>query len=233
MTKDWGCLVKTLEQINKLLRSFEAKHKFTVGSQGSEEWLKLKLGVISASNVYKVVAKKDSETRLTYLCDLVAQVCTGEQEEINSKYLKWGNDNEAAARSSYEMLEDVKTVQVPFVFKDENFREGCSPDGLIENVRGAEIKCPYNATNFVKFFTQEKVKSEYEWQMQYQMRILECDTYDAVQYHPNMRANQIKVHQFKIDSEMQKKMDDCIPEFILDMDKLLEKIGVSYGSQWL
>jgi putative phage-type endonuclease len=224
--------MKTMNQIEQLLRSFERQYNFTVGSQGSPEWLKLKLGVISASNASKVVSGKTTETRLGYLCDLVSQVCTGEQEEINSKYLKWGNDHEAAARMSYEFSESVKTKQVPFVFLDESFREGCSPDGIIEGEKGAEIKCPFNGSNYIKFFVTDKVKPEYQWQMQFQMRVLGCETYDAVQYHPSMKANPVKVFTFKRDEEMQKKFDDCIPEFITDMDKYLKQLGVKFGEQW-
>lgn len=225
--------MKTLDSINQTLEAFEKQFGMSVLSaqQGSQEWLNLKLGVLSASNASKIVAKKDSETRNTYMCELVAQVCTGEVEEINSKYLEWGNFHEPAARSSYEFATGSNIDKVLFVFKDNNFREGCSPDGIVGN-KGIEIKCPFNATNYIKFLVDDKIKPEYEWQYQFSLRVMDADEFDFVQYHPNMKKSPIKILTVKKDAEKQKKLDDLVPEFISDMDKMLEKIGVKFGSQW-
>lgn len=225
--------MKTLSKITETLKQFEGTYGIDIvnAEQGSEAWLKAKLGVISASNISKVVAKKDSETRATYMAELVAQVCTGDQEELNSKALDWGRAHEAAARSSYEFAADCKIEQVPFVFKDENFREGASPDGLL-GLKGLELKCPYNAVHYVKFFCNDKIKKEYEWQANYCMRILGAMEWDFVQYHPNMRVNPIKILTLEIDEEKQKTLDDAVPQFIHEMDGMLEKLGVEWGSQW-
>lgn len=226
--------MKTLKQINDSLKKFEAKYGVdaTSAEQGSEAWFKLKLGVISASNAHKVVAKKDSETRNTYMMELVAQICTGDQEELNSKYLDWGNTYEAAARSSYEFSTGLNVTEVPFVFKDESYREGCSPDGIVGESKGVEIKCPYNAVHYVKFLTEDKIKSEYAWQCQYTLRVMGADEWDFVQYHPMMKTNPIKVLTVMRDEEMQKKFDECVPDFISDMDKVLSKVGIKFGEQW-
>lgn len=226
--------MKTIAQIKEILNKFENKYKYPIVDlkQGSEGWLNLKLGVISASNAAKVVAKRDSETRLTYMSELVAQICTGEREEIHSKYLEWGNQFEAAARSSYEFSTGQDIIQVPFVFKDDSFREGCSPDGIVNNLKGVEIKCPYNAVNYIKFLTEDKIKSEYAWQCQYTLRVMNADEWDFVQYHPYMKTCPLKVLNIKRDEEMQKKFDEMIPQFIEDMNKMLSKIGVNYGDQW-
>lgn len=226
--------MKTMSQINRLLESFENKFNTTVlnAKQGSDEWFNLKLGVISASNASKVVAKKDSETRNTYMMELVAQICTGDQEELNSKYLEWGNQFEAAARSSYEFESGQNIIQVPFVFKDEDFREGCSPDGIINDKKGVEIKCPYNAVHYVKFLSDDKIKPEYVWQYQFTMRVMGSDEWDFVQYHPNMKTKPLKILTVKKDLEKQKQLDDSVPQFIEDMDAILKKIGIKFGDQW-
>lgn len=226
--------MKTQSQINSLLENFEKNFGTSVlgAKQGSEEWFNLKLGVISASNASKVVAKKDSETRNTYMMELIAQICTGDQEDLNSKYLEWGNQFEAAARSSYEFESGLNIIQVPFVFKDERFREGCSPDGIVNDTKGVEIKCPYNAVHYVKFLSDDKIKPEYVWQYQFTMRVMGADEWDFVQYHPNMKTKPLKILTVKKDLEKQKQLDDCVPQFIEDMDSILKKIGVKFGDQW-
>lgn len=225
--------MKSLIEINQLLESFDDKYKTSVtkARQGSPEWLNLKLGVLSASRASEIVAGKKTATRSNYMAELLAQICTGEGEEINSKYLEWGNFYEGAARASYEFSTDTKIEQVLFVFKDGSFREGCSPDGIV-NGKGVEIKCPYNAANYIKFLVDDKIKPEYEWQYQYAMRVMGCDEFDFVQYHPNMNTKPIKILTVKKDLEKQKAFDDLVPEFIQDMDAMLKSIGVEFGSQW-
>src|SRR5690606_3195633 len=122
----------------------------------------------------------------TYMTELVAQVCTGTIEEINSKYMEWGKQQESSARSAYEFENDILITQVPFVFKDLSFREGCSPDGLVTDSKGVEIKCPYNTQHFIKFLVDDEIKPEYVWQYQYTLRVMGADEWDFVQYDPRM-----------------------------------------------
>lgn len=226
--------MKTLAEINKTLEEFERRFGIPVvgAMQGSEAWYKLKLGVISASNASKVVAKKDSETRATYMAELVAQVCTGIMEDINAKAMDWGNQHEDAARSFYEFKSGHTMQQVPFVFLDTRYREGCSPDGLVTAAKGAEIKCPYNSAHFIKFLTDDKIKSEYVWQYQFTLRVMGADEWDFIQYDPRMKKTQMKVLTVTRDDDKQAMFDELIPAFIEDMDKMLLKIGVKFGDQW-
>jgi hypothetical protein len=166
------------------------------------------------------------------MANLVAQVCTGIIEEFNSKHTEWGNHNEDAARSSYEFSTGHTITQLPFVFKDDNYREGCSPDGIVTKNRGAEIKCPYNTEHYIKFLVEDKIKPEYKAQAQFQMRVLGGDEWDFVQYDPRMKKQPIKVVTIKRDSEMQKLFDDAVPAFIEEMDAMLKKIGIKFGDQW-
>lgn len=226
--------MKTLDKINQDLEAFGKKYSFPVveAQQGSGAWLKLKLGVISGSCASQLVAKKGTETRLTYLADLVAQVCTGVIEEQSFKQMEWGKQNEDAARSTYEFSTGKVLTQVPFVFKDDSFREGCSPDSLVENERGLEIKCPWDTANYIKFFVSEKIKPEWDWQNQFNLRVTGADEWDFVQYDPRMKSKPMKILTVKKDPEKQKILDDAVPAFIEDMDKMLKEIGVNFGDQW-
>lgn len=226
--------MKTLAEINETLGAFQKMFGFDALNveQGSPDWLKLKLGVISASNASKVVAKVGSETRRTYMTDLVAQVCTGTIEEINSKYMEWGKQQESSARSAYEFENDLLITQVPFVFKDMSFREGCSPDGIVSGTKGVEIKCPYNSLHFIKFLVDDEIKPEYVWQYQYTLRVMGADEWDFVQYDPRMKRTPMKTLTVKRDDEKQKILEDAVPKFIEEMDAMLNKIRIKFGEQW-
>lgn len=229
--------MKTREQISAIHDLFATRYGFNanLAQQTSAEWFRVKLGVISASNAARVVAKADSETRATYMAELVSQVCTGQMEEINSKYLDWGNQHEDAARSSYEFMKGTIVEELPFVFKDDSFRVGCSPDGMVQDVdgyRGVEIKCPYNPMHFVRFATDDKIKPEYVWQYQFCLWVMDADAWDFVQYHPAMKKNPIKVLTVRRDEEKIKVFEDMVPRFVSDMDEMLAKLNFKFGDQW-
>ncbi|WP_291515746.1 lambda exonuclease family protein [Bdellovibrio sp. ArHS] len=227
--------MKTLNQIETQIKTFQDKFgvDLLTAEQGSLNWLYSRLGVITASEVSKAVAKLGSETRNTYMCQLVAEVATGVVEEINSKYMDWGKMHEAAARASYEFANDCEIQTVGFIFKDDTFREGASLDGFIKGQNKlVEIKCPYNPTNFIKFVVEDKIKAEYMWQYQYQMRVTGADVADFVQFDPRMKVSPFKALTVERDPEYQAKFDELIPQFLMDMDTMLEMIGIKYGDQW-
>jgi putative phage-type endonuclease len=227
--------MKTLKQIESLNKSFQDKFgtDIVIAEQGSQGWLQTRLGVITASEVSKAVAKLGSETRNSYMCQLVGEIASGVTEEINSRYMDWGKLNEQAARSSYEFANNCKIEQVGFIFKDNSFREGASIDGFIsETNKLVEIKCPYNTANFIKFALQDKIKAEYQWQYQYQMRVTGAEVADFVQFDPRVMSKPLKIITVEIDQEYQKTFDELIPMFISDMDEMLKTLGIEFGDQW-
>ncbi len=224
-----------LDQYAKQIKTFQDKFGSDVilGEQGSEAWLQSRLGVITASEVSKAVAKVGTDTRNTYLCQLVAEVATGMVEEINSKYMEWGKLHEGSARAAYEFANDCEIQEVGFIFKDDSFREGASLDGFIQGQNKIlELKCPYNPTNYIKFLTQDSIKAEYMYQYQYQMRVTGAEVADFVQYDPRMTVKPFKALTVEIDPEYQAKFDELIPAFISDMDKALNDLGISFGDHW-
>lgn len=63
--------------------------------QGSEEWLSIRLGVVTASEAWKVISKPRSgnkwpDTKKTYLNTLIGEVCTGVYKEVSARTLEWG-----------------------------------------------------------------------------------------------------------------------------------------------
>ncbi len=220
---------------DKLLREFEKRFGLEVRSakQGSDRWLEMKLGVISASNAHRAVAKGGTGTRDTYLYELVSEVCTSVIEELDFKQTKWGKDHEDAARSSFEFSTGQKMTPLAFVFKDKSFRVGCSPDGVILNAnKPAEIKCPWDTANYIKFLLTGEQKSEWKWQNQMTLWVMGADEMDVTHFDPRMKALPIHTILVRKDRDMQKKLNDSIPELIHDMDKMLKEIGVEFGEQW-
>ena len=62
--------------------------------QGSEEWLNLRLGKLTASKFSEVISKGTG--RATYMKQLAAELITGiRQDTYKNKAMEWGNEREA------------------------------------------------------------------------------------------------------------------------------------------
>lgn len=201
-------------------------------AQGSSEWLKMKLGVISASNVHKAIAKKGTDTREGYISELVGQIATREMPQIDGQALRWGTENEASARSAYELATNFDVEEVAFIYGPDK-RTGVSPDGLSnKRTRGLEIKNPWTTKVHIDFLLMDKIKLEYQYQVQFSLFVSGLEIWDFCSYDKRMLSNQLKIMPIERDVKMMERFTNDIGEFILDMDKALDKLGLVYGSQW-
>ena len=208
------------------------KPEFMILDQGSEQWMNLKLGVLSASNISKALAKKGTETRSTYLMELVSQVATRQFDEINARSLEYGKVNEDAARAAYEFETGHKVQQIGFIY-GQGRRIGVSPDGIIPSIKkGLELKCPITGKVHADFLCNEKIKPEYIYQVQFSLYVSEYETWDFASFNPSFKSNMLKIVTIEKDPKVFERFANELPEFISDLDAALAKIGLKYGDQW-
>jgi hypothetical protein len=205
--------------------------------QGSQEWLKLRLGVITASRAHDILPSKKgggfNKSRQTYMNELVAEVCTGRGDEINAKALSWGKENEVAARAAYQFEASERIEDGGFVYGLDR-RVGCSPDGIVTGKnKGLELKCPFSSETHIAFLTEDKIKDEYITQCQWSMWVAGFDVWAFASFDPRMKKHMIKIQVIERDPKMMALFDEIVPGFIEDMNKLLERLEIEYGSQWL
>lgn len=208
--------------------------------QGSEEWKLCRAGVITASRAHDIIktgrAKGSySETRKTYMLELIAQVATGRlPEQSQFKQAAWGHENEPLAREAYE-ARDLSCVNTcGLIYKDESMRCGISPDGMLDD-RGLEIKNPFTTQVHLETLLNGVIKPEYLTQCQYSMWVTGLERWDFCSYDFRMRGkpeNRLVVMPQYRDMEVMDRFDDEIPKFILEMDEQLGKLGFTYGDQW-
>ena len=189
--------------------------------QGTEEWLQARLGVPTASNYSKVVTStgKPSAQADKYINDLVAQKLTGEIPEMfKSDAMQRGNELEPQARAYYEFMTDNVVEEVGLILNYDG--AGCSPDGLIGDDGGLEIKCPLGATH-VSYLRANKLPTEYVQQVQGCMYITGRSWWDFVSFHPDMESMIIRVER---DDEFIEKLD-------VQMKALLQTINDEF-TRW-
>lgn len=202
--------------------------------QKDDAWHIMKAGVLSASNADKIVAKRDSEGRASYMASLINQICScAIPDELPFKQLEHGNTYEPVARDALSAaLGFVEIKELPFVYMDLNMRVGVSPDGLFDNTI-VEIKAPYDGSNFIKFAAFGGNKKAWLWQAQFQIFATGAEQHIFAQYDPRMVLCQNLHHQVTdIDEKMQATLRDAVPSFIADMDEALNSLGVTFGQHW-
>lgn len=188
--------------------------------QRSEEWFKLRLGVITASAAHKF---SYSGLRKTYFYQILSERLTGIYIPlVINDAMQWGIDKEDEAREWYEKKTGRDVEEVGFVFKDEDRRAGCSPDGLVGDEGLIEIKCPTSKNHVLQ--VNEGPKLEYRRQMQFQMWVTGRQWCDFVTYDPRMPDN-IKGHIRRVfrDEDMITTIQENVDKMVQDMDNFVER----------
>ena len=176
--------------------------------QGSEDWLESRLGRPTASNFSKLITPtgKPSSSSDAYINELIAQKITGEIPEFyKSAAMDRGNELEPAAKALYEFTRDVEVVEVGLCLHD-TLECGASPDGLVNDDGGLEIKCPLPHTH-IGYLKDGKVPTKYIPQIQGCLWITERDWWDFMSYHPSMEDLIVRVYR---DEAYIKKMADVV-----------------------
>lgn len=207
----------------------------TQEEQGGYEWLRAKLGVISASNASKVLSKTGSMTRDGYMAELIGEIATQaplDGAQPSGKAIEWGNENEAPARETFQFMSGAAVDTFPFVYAAD-MRVGCSPDGLIlAEGKGLEIKCPWNTRYHIEFLVDGRIKKEYMDQVQFSMWVTGMSQWEFCSFDPRMKEGLIKHMTVERSDKHMELFNNAVPEFIKEMDRKLSILGLKFGYQW-
>ena len=189
--------------------------------QGSPEWLAARLGIPSASMFAKLVTTKGiwSASADAYINQLVAERLTGEREEVfQSHHMLRGTELEPDARDLYSLISDAEVTEVGFCLHD-TLSAGCSPDGLIGEDGGIEIKCPAPSTH-VEYLRGGVLPSKYKQQVMGCLWITGREWWDFVSYHPTMKPLIVRVER---DEEYIAALEKCVTKAVNLIEENVEK----------
>jgi putative phage-type endonuclease len=139
--------------------------------QGSEAWHTARRGIVTASVVGKLIAPTlkvaDNDTSRGLTNQLAAERITGWTDPTYTSDDMWrGILHEPIARAKYAETNGVTVDEVGFMVRDDwGFKIGASPDGLIGEDGGLEIKCPKAKTHIATVIT-DRVPAYYMAQVQ-------------------------------------------------------------------
>ena len=149
--------------------------KLELPEQRSEEWYKIREGILTASSLADAIGEGHFSTK----DQLLIQKCGGPRGEVPFHIVEWGVMYEPVATKFYELINHLTVLEFGLVPHPEFKIFGASPDGICDSDsppdyvgRMLEIKCPPK-----RKFTKE-VPRHYWMQMQGQLEssnLEECD----------------------------------------------------------
>jgi hypothetical protein len=153
--------------------------------QGSDQWRAIRAGRPTASCFDKILTPaklKASMSQDAYAAHLVAEWFLGEPiETAGSGFTDRGTGLEPEARRWYAFDRDADVTQVGFCTTDDG-AAGCSPDGLVGDEGGLELKCP-GAVKHMEYLLGG-FGTDYILQVQGCMYVTGRKWWDRVSYHP-------------------------------------------------
>ncbi len=200
--------------------------------QRTDDWFSARAGKVTASAIYKVMARTKSgygADRANYAAQLVAERLSGTcAEGFTNAAMLWGIETEAAARVTYGSLIGEAPVEVGFVPHPAIDMSGASPDGLVGFDGLVEIKCPNTATH-IATLRGGGIDRKYILQMQWQMACTERDWCDFVSFDPRLPSEmQLHVQRIERDAALLAEIEVEVTAFLAEIDEAVADLRARY-----
>lgn len=188
--------------------------------QGTEEWLRVRLGKFTASSASTIAV--NGKGLETLIFEKAEELISGQIKEgyKNADMLR-GNELEPKARNLYELETENIVNQVGFCELDEFI--GCSPDGMIGTDGLMEVKCPTFRV-YYEYLTTGLVDTGYMWQMQMQMFVTERKWCDYVVYNPLFKKTPIIIKRIERDENAINKLKVGLEMGKAKLQSIIERI---------
>lgn len=155
--------------------------------QGSPEWKAARLGVVTASGLDKILTAKGLKPSAQadgYMHRLIAETILGVPLDDQSiGFMERGIEMEGEAARWYAFDRGVSLETVGFLARDDG-RVGCSPDRLVGDDGGLEIKVPAAQTHVGYLLNPDTLAAEYRGQVQCGLWISGRKWWDLLSYSP-------------------------------------------------
>lgn len=192
--------------------------------QGSPEWLALRLGIPTASEFDALISPewkvRTGAMPNTYLYRKVAERALGfSLNDASSFAMEQGSILENEARPFFEFTYDMPVQTVGFATTDDG-RVGCSPDGLIGEDGGLEIKCPSPQVH-LRYLMEGKLPAEYAAQVHGSMFVTGRRWWKFLSYSRQFPALVVHVER---DEAIQSALRAALDGFLVKFDAKLAQI---------
>lgn len=197
--------------------------------QGSDEWLSMRLGKVTASRFKDVMTNgrggNPSKTAESYMIELAIEAITGKSLPFfENEAMRHGTETEPQARAMYELISGNEVSEVAFI--EHNEFVGVSPDGIIGNDGLLEIKCPTTKTQVERFLNNTGLPDEYKWQVHGQIWVAEREWCDFLSFDDRIdTAAQYLCTRVYRDEALIKELGEKVDIFTNNLQEMIQKLS--------
>ena len=192
--------------------------------QGSPEWLKLRAGRVTCSELHRVITPAKMEyagAARGYIAELLAEQMLGEPLDWgDTGWTARGTELEPDAIAWYALERGVEVERVGCIERDGLLG---SPDALIVGQKaGAEIKVPGAQKHMENLLGLEDIAKA--TQVQGLIRVREADWWDVVSWNPKLPKRINRVYR---DDKFQAALTVCLAKFNEELEKARERLSAA------
>lgn len=202
--------------------------------QGSPEWFAARRGIPTASRFDSLITprtRKESASSTKYLCQLVAERVFGPVlGDVSTGWMERGTELEARAVSAYEFEREFETTVAGFCLEDQK-RWGCSPDRLVGEDGGLQIKCVNAADHIRALLYPDSMAIDHWPQCHGEMLVTGRRWWDLMFYNPALPSRIIRIEwDDEFGTALYKILEDFTTRLWAAELQLREEFGVSEGA---
>jgi hypothetical protein len=193
--------------------------------QGTPEWYALRLGVPTASEFDCIITPKKGELAAAHegYIDRLIDECVRPNVErgfCGNAHTERGNELEPEARRLYGFMRDASPKVVGFVLRDDGLA-GCSPDSLVADDGGLEVKCPDGPTH-VGYLRAGVLPDKYKPQVHGSLLITGRSWWDFMSYCPGHKPLIVRVKPDSYTAKLSELLDFFITKLHAEKIKITE-----------
>lgn len=191
--------------------------------QGEKDWFLARAGIPTASEFDQIFTPtfelRSGEMPKTFLAKKIAEKMIGPLPGFSAQATEFGNILEDEAVPWYRMEYNVSVKTGLFILTDDK-RAGCSPDGLISDQEGLEVKCPQAETH-VKYLLNGVVPPAYVPQVHGSLYVTGFNRWTFLSYKRRFPPLVVTVER---DEEIMTKIHEGLQKFYRSFDTAMERI---------
>lgn len=191
--------------------------------QRTDDWFSARAGIVTGSRVAEVMA--NGVGRKNYMAELLAYRLTGQREQgFTTQAMERGTELEPVAIAEYEKRNIATVDSVGLMYHAKIGLFGGSPDGLVGDDGGIEIKCPNTATH-LDTVLNGTIKKGYLLQMQSYMSITGRKWFDFVSFDDRL-GDDLCFYQKRVfrDDKLIAEIEKAVIAFLSELEALENKL---------
>ncbi|SEN67776.1 lambda exonuclease family protein [Bradyrhizobium sp. OK095] len=186
--------------------------------QNTPEWLEARRGIPTASAFSQILAKGEGKTRRTYMLKLAGEIITGQpMEGFSNEHTERGHEMEPEARDLYAFSTGAELRRVGFI---RNGRAGCSPDCLVGDDGGLEVKTKLPHL-LIDLMLKNEFPNEHRAQVQGTLWITDRSWWDLTVYYRGVPPFTIRAHR---DEKYIQTLATEVDRFNAELDAVVAEI---------